>query len=267
MGNLIVVAVACLLFAVVIRNTTNWREESRPQRRPTWLGPDPAEVERSLRAQLEKRLAGLGSQALRDSPALQELANHHAHDMAVRDFDGSVDPDGVDLDLRRDRLHPHWVGRALQRQSRTPWSGSPEADRLAEQLLDGLSTNGSDSFEAAVHRGTWTDWGLSVGVEGHMACACLVLGEHWAIVDHEPWAAATEGHWTVGGRLAEGVEHGDLGIRVCQASSVANLEFTEDGEDSRRFTCTFADPTEGGGEGWVFVRGEVSGRKRGPPGS
>ncbi len=217
---LVGVAIATVLIVWLARIVARGSHEV-PTAPPAWAGPDCGLLEEALRKLLVERAA---SSTLGQVPELSELARHHAFSMAARNFTSGTDPEGIDHQERRRRLHPVLVGRTSELVgSFEPLAGqSPEAFARAfvdanEAALDVLL---SDEY--------WSALGLGVSVEAGRGAVCLVAGEVWAqLIRKASWGP--DSGWTCEGKTVEGVQSHDLSARlVCgqrpEDSSPATIE-------------------------------------------
>jgi len=226
-----------------------------PRERATWMGPDTALLENALVELLSKQAAG----PLAVRPDVNELARHHAFDMATRNFLSDADPEGVDHSERRRRLHPDFVGRSHQSiASFTPEAGqSPESFAAArfEELSEDLAKSLTDP--------TWTELGLGVAVEGGRGALCVVLGQSWAeLTKKSSWGP--DSGWEVEGRVGDGTRREQLSVRVVQGSDFGSAAPAdhEVGWDDERFHLQIPapDPNE---ETWIeILRDGVPGLRR-----
>ncbi len=199
--------VAALLLAGVVwiaLRTARWGEDSPvPERRPVWLGPDAVAVASALRRELEQARSDAGLPPLLESPATEELASHHAFDMAARGYEDERDPEGLDLGDRRHRLHPGYVGRLWEFDRLL----DPDAPSTEESLLSGLRrTPGWSEAVARAVDPAWNTLGLGVAVEGRRCGLSLVFGAWWATIGAWEPGEAGVGGWRVAGKAAPGCD-------------------------------------------------------------
>lgn len=211
-----------------------------PHQRSSWMGPDTALLE----AALHSCISGGAQSTLARRPEIDELARHHAFDMAARNFLADVDPEGVDHDERRRRLHPELVGRSLQHISSfiPDVAQSPEA--FAAALLEELGAE----FAAAIGDAMWTELGVGVAVEAGRGAVCVVLGQAWAELTR-PSSWGPDSGWEVEGKVFPGTRREQLTLRLVrdEAPGEPNPASHEIGWDAERFRLQVdvSGPTEG----------------------
>ena len=184
------VAIASVLIVLLARVVAKQNHEG-PTAPPTWAGPDCGLLEEALRKLLVERAAG---SALGQVAELSELARHHAFSMAARNFSSGTDPEGLDHQERRRRLHPSLVGRTSEMIGRfEPLSGqSPEA--FARAFVDA----NSEALDGLLGDEHWSSLGLGVSVESGRGAVCLVAGEVWAqLMQKASWGP--DSGWTCEG--------------------------------------------------------------------
>lgn len=198
-----------------------WGEDHPvPGKRPSWLGPDIIAITTALREEVDQRFH---SSVPTDSAAqavVNELAQHHAHDMAERSYCGSEDPEGAGLPDRLARLHPSFVGQAIQWQRELDVQPGWDEHRIATELLDESGT--SERLSGILDWGRGNCIGVAVAVSEHRIVACLVAGSSWARLQKVGQGEAEPDTWLVGGQLTEGI-------------SADSMQFTlrsADGEES-----------------------------------
>ena len=205
-----------------------------PRRRAAWMGADVVLLEQALMHLILEQ----STRQLENRQDLQELARHHAFDMAARNFLADQDPEGVDHDERRRRLHPDFVG--LTQQTLAPFT--PDAGQSPESF----------AREALAHLGTvpnedhWSAIGLGVAIEGGRGRICLVLGQPWAqLSKRSTWQPSTG--WEVEGRTLDGTERAQLGVRLtdAQGREFQEAASSQPGWDPDRFSLhvSVSDPS------------------------
>ncbi len=150
-----------------------------PERaRPSYLGPDPAEVEVALRRLLDAVRRDAGAPPLLQGADLDELARHHAHWMASADRLEAVDDQDRDVNGRRRSLLPTLAGPLDETRAAAPIHGG-DADACAEALFGAL-----DAALWAEREFTAGAVGVSPG--GGRAFACVVVARRLATFDVPP---------------------------------------------------------------------------------
>lgn len=237
--------VVAIVIAVLV-----FGHQDGPREAPTWLGTSAQQVEAAVRAAL-----ATGREApLQAHPAVVELARHHAFDMAVRGFADDQDPEGVNLDGRRRRLHPTFVGHLQQWVCVRPVEAGVDAAGLARALLDGCGDL------APLRSADWNVLGVGVAMErGHLAC-CLVAGAWWATLDDRIRGELPPSGWTVEGVVEAGTAIDELAVRVLGTDG-ATRGATAVQEASGRFQLRAVE-APGSGIEVQIVRGEAEGVPR-----
>jgi hypothetical protein len=226
-----------------------------PHHRASWLGPDTALLEAALRECIENAQA----HRLGRRPEVDELARHHAFDMAARNFLTDTDPEGVDHSERRRRLHPNLVGRSHQFiDDFTPDAGqSPDA--FAAHLWERLSVS-VDPVAAATR---WDDLGVGVAIERGRGRVCVILGQTWAELSTQASWGPDSG-WEVEGRTVSGTRREQLSVRLLRGESPGGEEAAEHdiGWDDDRFRLQI-DATDPNDHTWVEIaRDGIPGLRR-----
>lgn len=173
-----IVIAALLLLGIVwfARNTATPNPGAMPQGRPTWMGADPVQVTGAVRAALASR--GVSG----SSDALDELAQHHAFDMASHNYCHEVDPVGAGLRDRRRRLTPDYIGSMEEWDTLVVPPTIPTPEALTEALLVGEGPQG-EQLAHLLDRPGWTAVGLSVAAEHQRAALCAVFGRFLGTAD------------------------------------------------------------------------------------
>jgi len=211
------VLVGLLLAGILLlaRQIASWGSDGKtPRQRPAWLGPDPVEVERALARLAAELRSTAGVQPATEDPAVAELARHHAHDMASRGFCADADPEGVDLQERRRRLHPDFAGVVEQWFCLVEPDPAHTAEGLARDLL-----RRDDQTAEWLARGKWNRLGVGLAIEaGRMGC-CLVAATRWATLHSGLKGDLHPSGWTVEGSVEPSVAIEQLGARPagCEA--------------------------------------------------
>ncbi len=205
------VLVSLLLAGVLLlaRQIASWGNDGRtPRRRSAWLGPDPVEVERALARLAAELRSTAGVQTATETPAVAELARHHAHDMASRGFCADADPEGVDLQERRRRLHPGFAGIVEQWFCLVEPDPAHTAEGLAGNLL-----HREDKVAEWLAQDKWNRIGVGLAIEsGRMGC-CVVVATHWATLHTGLKGDLHPSGWTVEGSAEPTVAIEQLGAR------------------------------------------------------
>jgi hypothetical protein len=211
-----------------------------PHQRASWMGPDIALLEVALFNSIAARAAS----TLARRPEIDELARHHAFDMAARNFLADRDPEGVDHDERRRRLHPELVGRSLQAIAGFSPDAAQSPESFAAVLLEEL---GAD-FATATDDPMWTELGVGVAVERGRGAVCVVLGQAWAeLTRASSWGP--DSGWEVEGKVFPGTQREQLSLRLLRDETPGspNPAGHEIGWDADRFRLQVdvSGPTEG----------------------
>ena len=201
MTGLVIVAaltVGVLFLAVLLGLHVD--PENAPRSAPDWAGPDAA----ALDAALTRVVDGARDVPPPRVPELDELAAHHAFDMATRNIAGETTPEDEDLDARRRRLHPKLVGEAAQWQNLADVdAGWGDAERAVAALVGPSSPAGTllrESLGAEV-----SEVGVGAASEGGRVALVVVMMSRWATLDDTQPAPAHDG-WTFRGLLGPGIE-------------------------------------------------------------
>jgi hypothetical protein len=233
-GVLWIVLVVVLGGVLFLARLTARGPEDAPRQRAVWMGADVVLLEQALLGLiLEQRDEGL-----ENLPELQELARHHAFDMAARNFLSDQDPEGVDHEERRRRLHPDFVGLTKQ----TVGIFAPDAGQSPESF----AREAIKQLEATTNEHDWSAIGLGVAIEGGRGRICLVLGQPWAkLSKRATWQPSTG--WEVEGRTSEGTEPMQLEVRLLDSQGKERKESasSQPGWDADRFSLhvSVSDPS------------------------
>jgi hypothetical protein len=266
MPGLLVVA---LLFVAVLMIAIHFGLHVDPDRAPHgppgWAGPDAV----ALDAAFSELLQGLRTPAPTRLAELDELAAHHSFDMAMRNIDGEVTPEGEDLEGRHLRLHPKIVGEAAQWQElATVQAGWSEPSRVLDALVGPDSRRGAALREPLSGPGIG-EVGVGAAVEQGRVALCVVMMSRWATLDDPHPPPAYDG-WTFRGELGPGVGAEELAARFrrdegpwsgetpAQVEDVGHLE----PDQPQRFRLTMPIPPDAVGVEVQFVRNGVHGRTR-----
>lgn len=245
------VGLAVVVLAVVLMD----RQDQAPAMRTPWLGPSATDVETAVAREVERRRSDSGLQTLAPHAAVVELARHHAFDMATRNFCGDANPDGSDVEDRRRRLHPGFVGELRQ------WSALREADPAAH--ADGVAASllraCGDMPELGEER--WSVLGAGVAIEAGRCACCLVAGSHWATLDDRLLGPVPPGGWTVEGTLEPGTTAAQLAIRAAGSPDLQRAAVPVADEGEGRFQLHL-DVEPGSGERLEIVKGGAVGLRR-----
>jgi len=205
--ELVVVLCACAAAIAIIfiaRIVARWGKANPvPELRPLWLGPDLVETTECARTLIDELREKHGLEPLERHPAVDELAQHHAYDMAERGFCGPVDPEGVDLEERLVRLHPTMVGALSEWQRETRELPSNQPAELAQSLLTG-SPSEEKALAALVLAEGLNCMGIAVAGSAERATLCIVFAHHWATLVPDRPHLEREGTWPVTVELIEG---------------------------------------------------------------
>lgn len=199
--------------------SAHWGEDGQvPAQRPTWLGPDAVALCTAVTTRIldERRRRGLADP--HPCGAVDELARHHAFDMAARDYGRETDPEGEDLGGRRHRLHPDYVGRLWE------WDRllEPEGPSTEESLLAALFDEaGLAALEAQLASAEVTAIGVGVTVEHGRCGVCVVFGAHLATLSRIDLGEAGVGGWELRGELAPEVSLADVWGQLIDADGAA----------------------------------------------
>jgi len=188
-------------------------------------------------------------------PELQELARHHAFDMATRNFRTDVDPEGVDHAERRRRLHPELVGLSQQVIGEFAPRAELSPEAFAAEEADGVLQDLSDDG--------WTNLGLGVAVEEGRGRICLVVAQPWARLTKKPSWGPDAG-WEVEGTVTAGSDRSQLSVRVSDGSGDApgKPASWEETWDRERFRLQI-DVLDPSSEPWIeILRNGVPGLRR-----
>jgi len=209
---------------------------------PTWQGPAPSEIALVVRRLVTERLA----QAAGELAAVEELAQHHAFDMAVRNYSHEVDPEGVDLATRRARLARGFVGELTEWDHVVVPHGAKTAESLAEELLTGAGANGTE-LTALLASPRWNAVGVGVAAESKRCSLCLVFADHWATIEGGKIVEPPDAGWQVSGQLGGGVDAAEVeGVLLddggAEISRSQPTLVDPDGARPRAFTLVLAHP-------------------------
>lgn len=229
--------------------------EDVPKQRASWLGPDTALLEAALRERIARVHPGnLGRRA-----EVDELARHHAFDMATRNFLADIDPENVDHSERRRRLHPNLVGLCHQIIADFRPDAGQSVEAFATQLLEELRVE-SDSVTADPK---WDEVGVGVAIERGRGRVCVIFGKTWAELSKQALWGPDSG-WEVEGRTVIGTQRGQLSVRLIQGDALGDSEAAEHevGWDEERFRLQI-EATDPNQDTWVeIVRDGVPGLRR-----
>jgi hypothetical protein len=238
--------------------------ENVPSGSPAWRGPDPA----ALADALVEHLTDAGVAPRPRGVELEELACHHAFDMATRDIPDETTPEGETLTDRFVRLHPRLVGEAAQWQLLAPAEPTwQDARRAIETLVAGPD---GESLRAPLAGPEINELGVGAAVERGRVGLCVVLMSRWATLDDTLPPPAHDG-WTFRGTLGGDTDATHLGARFREAGgpwSDETLAAVEDqGEVApdvpTRFRLTLPIAPDALDVEVQFVRRGVHGRTRG----
>ncbi len=152
--------------------------------------------------------AALGGSEGRD-PTLLELARHHAFDRAVRNYSGERSPEGEDLDGRRTRLAPTWVGTSVEWDVGFVRERGTREEEVAAQaiaLLDPGSWAGAAQVE------------VGAAVEAGNVAVTVLRGRRVATLSEPPYVGISGGLWTLRGMLAKGVAADAIEARMVRGT-------------------------------------------------
>ncbi len=264
-GLLIVVLLSVAVLAWAVHLGLHVDPENAPSGSPAWQGPDAA----ALDAALTDHVQGIG-----DDPAptrtaeLDELAAHHAFDMATRNFDSETTPEGETLEARRTRLHPKLVGEIAQ------WQAVGDVDAAvadATRVLDGvLGAGAGDLLRASLDGPEVGEIGIGAAVERGRVGLCVVMMSRWATLDDTAPPPAHDG-WTFRGELGRWTAAADLQARFRVADRPWSDAVTAEPEDQGatapgdpdRFRVTVPVAPDATAVEVQFLRKGVHGRVRG----
>ena len=163
--------------------------------RPSWLGPDPVQVESSVRSGLDELRWAAGSGTLRSDEGLDEMARHEAHRASV---EGQLELDGAGLERLRRALYPELVG---------PLGGAASvAVADTEACVAALIRDLGPAWSGA----EWTAGAVGVARNGGRLWACAVLARRLAVLDGSEQVHDGVVHgpdMRLAGVLAEGCGH------------------------------------------------------------
>jgi hypothetical protein len=264
-GFVIVGLVTVAVLVVAIRLGLHVDPENAPHGSPGWTGPDATALDAAL---------GELIQELRTPPparlaALDELAAHHAFDMAMRRFDGERTPEGEGLEGRHLRLHPEVVGEAAQWQELADVdAGWSEPARVLDALVGPDSRRGT-ALREPLRNHEIGEIGVGAAVEKGRVALCVVMMSRWATLDDTEPPPAHDG-CIFRGELGPGVEADQLKARFRREGGPWSEEATAIPEDvghleadqPRRFRLVLPIPMDGSAVDLQFVRGGVHGRTR-----
>lgn len=219
------------------------------EERPAWLGPDPVATAAAARTRL------LGETNVTSDRGLDELAAHHAHEMAVLGFDGELDPEGRGLESRRERLQPAWVGEMCQLQRRVELPDGATPDRLAAALV-------SDELKRELGPLANRSVAVAVGTHHKNAAICVLIGEPWGTLRGR-LKEHPDGGFALRLELAPGVRKEELTARI-RAAGDAWSEPTPGQQDKHEGRCWFHLPAVEpvGPMDYQILRGGRPGRVR-----
>ncbi len=263
-GFLIVVSLVVGVLALAVRMGLHVDPENAPSGSPAWAGPDAARLE----AALAERLDGVRSPAPERRPELDELAGHHAFDMAARNYDGETSPEGETLQQRWARLHPALVGEIAQWQNLGDADGTwSDASRVLDALAGG---DAGDALRGPLAGPEIEEVGVGAAVERGRVALCVVMMSRWATLDDLAPPPAHDG-WTFRGALGPGTAAAGLEARYRSAggawSDAVRGEEEEQGAiapgDAPRFRLTLPIAPDALDVEIQFLRDGVHGRIRG----
>jgi len=205
---------------------------------PVWLEMDAVAITVALREQLHAQLPPALPQLSYAQDVVNELAQHHAHDMAERDFCREVDPEGTGLNTHLLRRHPTFIGRLSQWQSQVDVQVGWDPPRIAAELFELL--NPKDDGRDFLERTGGNCLGIAAAVSEHRAVCCVVVASSWARLQRASQREAEPNTWVVGGQLTQGIQADSLAFTL-QLPSGEELEVkgpiptTEDDWEEGRF--------------------------------
>jgi hypothetical protein len=204
---LLVVLVASLItlgIILIARTVARWGTDSSvPKSSPLWVGPDLVETTECARTLIDRMRQENGLRTLDRHPAVDELAQHHAHDMAERGFCDPIDPDGAGLEDRLVRLHPTMVGVLSEWERVALELRLDQPSELAESLLAGSPNEEQALAELALGE-PLNCMGISVAESGSRVSICIVFAHHWATLIPDRPHLERPGTWPISAELIEG---------------------------------------------------------------
>jgi hypothetical protein len=188
------------------RTVAGWGKDSPvPGSAPAWIGHDLVEAADCVQILIDRIRQEHGLEPLERHPAIEEMALQHAHDMAVREFFGPIDPDGVDLDARLVRLHPTMVVSLSQWQGEGRTVHAADASELASSLLSGSIGEGK-ALQDLARVESLNAMGIGVAGSAQRATVCIVFAHHWATLLRDRPSTDREGTWAVAAALVPGTK-------------------------------------------------------------
>ncbi len=237
--------------------SAHWGEDGQvPTRRPTWLGPDAVAIAKMLQDALAAERTRASLPELLHGKAIDELAKHHAFDMATRGYAAEEDPDGEDLGGRRHRLHPGYVGRMWEFDALLEPSGPSTEESLFAEIR--RTPAWSDGLLRAADP-AWNAVGVGVAIERGRCAVCLVFGAWWATVERVKPGEAWSGGWKLEGDTAPGVPVAELTGQLADADPVAATPHDNPEEHPRVFTLVLPWDGDAVGLKATIRRGEEPG--------
>jgi len=180
-----------------------------PQHRPLWMGPDLIETSELVREKVLTLLQQAGHRNIERHPASDELAGHHSHAMAERNFCSSTDPEGEGPTERLQRLHPRMVMTVLEWNHSMDSLHAENPQHLADLLLGGPDANAQELSEL-ISSQTCNLLGVGISGSASRAWVCIVLGHHWATMTSDRPQIEREGTRPVAAELVAGTRREQL---------------------------------------------------------
>lgn len=181
----LVLAAVALVLVLGIAVMTARGGGSGPRGGVTWGPLDASGIEDRIRE-------GLGGGPEDPDPELLHLARYHAFDMASRDFDGPVNPEGEDLATRRARIAPTYVGTARQSQQLFRRDAGTREAEIAKKALAAMGDVGPEAV-------------VGVAVEGGRVAVVVVEGRRVATLDAAPMTDLVAGDFEQEGHMVPGL--------------------------------------------------------------
>ncbi|MEE2828564.1 MAG: hypothetical protein VX498_05220 [Myxococcota bacterium] len=247
-GALVLTAVV-LLCTIWVASLLLGADRRSPSERPVWMGPDPVILQGALAQALHGLFDQEGQGQPLTDPATQELAAHHAHDMAWRGFFSDRDPEGADHELRRLRLHPRFVGTSTQ------WvtAFTPDPGQSATSFAQAVITAHRVELDELLAGSRWNRLAAGVAIERGRGAICVVVAAHWATLSHEP-AWSPGGEWSTMANCAEGTRREQISVRSGHGETVTSTRpcEIEIGSDEENFSLqvSLPDPNH---QSWVEI--------------
>ena len=173
------------------------------------MGPDLIEPSELVREKVLILLQQAGHRNVERHPASDELAGHHSHAMAARNFCSPIDPEGEGPTERLQRLHPHMVMTLLEWNRSMDSLHTEDPQHLAELLLGGPDANAQELSELISSQDCNL---LGVGISGSASRAwlCIVLGHHWATMTSDRPQIERAGTQPIAAELVDGTRREQL---------------------------------------------------------